>query len=504
MLKIEIAGNTLRTLQVVHDLGTVTYNVAIFERARIEDPNRIFDYVNEYLATLDPDVQAELFGIYKTCAADIESIGMITLLQSKLRSAVGEICDLVNIDRFFNWLAIHMDTDVRDVSEEYNPAVGERDLTYIRSEYIGLIRLGVVIKLFLPLFGAYMPKTKHVYGPEFKEYRALDILTADIIQREEYQRLRLYVEANSRYNAKTTSAIYGGLGTEELPAWLFSFALIRKILLVDPKESNIQIIQKTYSYLKRKVEQLDKAFEKITDKSRVNDRVGMEEDNISVIENTKIKDEINPRAPRSIGNYITSRTSELARAIDPNVDLTMVKKCVVFANRNRQPVHDLHYMICGNMVSVRFSPRAVYLIESNEMSVLIGICQAILFQNGFGQLASLLTGKKELQDEDDMHFGITSGMSRVNKARLEQLTERWPHYRRLNGKELRPRNNTAIEWIDRLSDLITTDQYVYNEPVELAGEFNNAPINLDGDLKQNIADFALFLDKVYRDELAQQ
>ena len=499
-LKIYPANNRFTSVKVELDDTTISFNTQNFDRSNVNDPARSMGPLNRYLASLSKEDQQEILETYDDIRESFDSVRSRERLTVKLKQHIARLYDTIDVDKMFRWLEMHLDISAGEVNEHYSEDDGPRELTYIRSEYKGLVRLGMVLKPLLPIIGEYMAAIAKDVGTAYKEYRTMDLIDPRIMARPEWERLNVYVTVNSTYSRKTTSAVYGSLSTEELPEWLLSFAVIRKVLLIDPNDGTEHIVRKMYNYLKSKMDQMDKSFERIGDKHRPTDNA-REEDNLSIMENTRVRQELSKRVPRDIEHYVIRHWETMAERLQPGIDIKLVKACIDTLVRSNLVVNEVHYMICGNMVSEVIAPSAQYHITHVPMCHLLGICQAILHTRGFDVLAALCSAKFLARDPGEISLGGSGhAKSRVTRADLEILAEIYPHYRRTSGKPLTSKNNVGNDWIDDLSDKVNSVNIENNLPTPLETDetAEGTPLIIPSNFRPECARFLMDLDKHYR------
>lgn len=498
-LRLTPTGNKFTTVDLTLDKREVRFMTQNFDRSNVDNPIRSIEPLNRYFASLSRSDQEEIFNVYQEIRDALDNVRSRERLTSRLKAGVARLYDTIDVDKMFNWLSIHLDIQAGEVNENYSGDDGPRELTYIRSEYKGLVRLGMVLKPLLPIIGEYMAAIAKDVGTAYKEYRAMDLIDARIMARDEWQRLAVYVEVNSSYSRKTTSAVYGALSTEELPEWLLAFAVIRKVLLIDPGDFSEHIVRKMYNYLKSKMDQMDKSFERVGDKHRPTDNA-REEDNLSIMENTRVRQEISKRVPRDVEHYILNHWEEMAERLHPGIDLLLVKRCITNLVKSNIIINEVHYMLCGNMITRVFSSSAQYHIGHQHMCYILGISQAILHTRGFPVLASLCSAKFTARDPDEFSLGGAGQVkSRVSRNDLETLSGIYPHYRRSNAKPLTPKNNVGNDWIDDLLDKVNSVNIEYNLPNTIDTEkLSGTQMVIPSNFRPECARFLMDLDGYYR------
>jgi hypothetical protein len=498
-LSITPTANKFTSVDLEFNGVTIRFNTQNFDRSNVNNPTRSMEPLNRYFASLSDDDQQEVFAVYGEIRESLDSVRSRERLTSKLKSHIARLYDTIDVDKMFNWLGMHLDISAGEVNENYSADDGPRELTYIRAEYKGLVRLGMVLKPLLPVIGEYMATIAKDVGTAYKEYRAMDLIDPRILARDEWQRLKVYVEVNSSYSRKTTSAVYGALSTEELPEWLLAFAVIRKVLLIDPGDTGEHIVRKMYNYLKSKMDQMDKSFDRVGDKHRPTDNA-REEDNLSIMENTRVRQEISKRVPRDIEHYIMNHWREMAERLQPDIDMKLVKRCIDNISKSNIVVNEVHYMICGNIVSRVFSSTAQYHITHNPMCHVLGISQAILHTRGFPILANLCSALFIARDPDEFSLGGEGHVkSRVSRNDLDTLSEIYPHYRRSSAKQLSAKNNVGNDWIDDLLNKVNSVDIEFNLPLALDGEnLSGTRMIVPSNFRPECARFLMDLDIFYR------
>jgi len=456
--------------------------------------------LNKYIATLNERDQRGIFEAYGNILDAFNTVKDRKRLASKLAVQINVIYDHLDVTKMLSWLTFHLTVNDMESNEQYSPDDGPRELTYIRSEYRGLVRLGVVLKPLLPIISMYMTSIAPIVGTSFKEYQAIKLVDSRIMATEEWQRLRVYVEITSQYASKLNSAIMGTLGSVELPQWLLSYAVIRKVLISDPADDNENVVRKMYNYLKSKMDKLDNAFDNISDKRMPRDH-GRAEDNVSCAEDTSIRQDIPRRVPTLTEYYITTHGADLATRLEPQIDITLVESCIRRCIAIKSPTNDIHRKLVGCIINPLFPARTVYLISNEAFSIVNGVTQAILEHWGYSYLAALLSAEYGPTTNEEFSMGGDSApRSRVPKDISTTLKGLYPHYRRSNAKELNDKNNVGNEWIEELLHHIQDYAVTYSSTKRLATySLNGTPANIPSDFRPTTANFLIQLDSYYQE-----
>lgn len=438
------------------------------------NPRRIFDAPNGYLATLTPERQEEIFKCYAEIHDALTTIGMQRVLVLTLRQKLTVLCRLLDVDGLYSYCSANVRVYAESVSEEYSTASGTRELTYTRSEYCNLVYLGVLMKFVLPVVAGFISKIGKEVGSNFKEYAALNLLPSEITELEEFQRLFVYVTDYTGFLKRATSAVYSGLGTEEVPEWLMSWALFRKVAVFDNQDPTSNLVAAMYKYLKSRLNTLGREMSKnikvVSDKNRPTDKVN-EEDNQSMIEYVRAKEDKDPQDPEECNAYILHNYQHMAQRMAPGINPDLVEECVENSLEQNIVYSDMHYMLCGTLLRIPSSANLVYHISPQAMNILAGVCQAVFYNDEFPELGILCTA--EIREKETNKFGMDIGgegkRKRITRDRVRLLQERFPHYRRQSASPLEPKNNVGSEWVERLFGCIVHNSLKCHIPESLQG-----------------------------------
>ncbi len=493
-------NNRFTSVNIEMNNSEIRFKTQNYDRSTVENPTRSMESLNRYFATLPKEHQIEVFETYTAIRESFDSVRSRERLTTKLKVHIARLYDVLDVCKMFRWFEMYLDINAGKVNEQYSEDDGPRELTYIRSEYKGLIRLGMVLKPLLPIIGEYMAVINKDVGTPYKEYRSMELVDARLLARPEWERLAVYVQVNSTYSRKTSSAVYGALSTEELPEWLLAFAVIRKVILIDPSDSSEHIVRTMYNFLKSKMDQMDKSFERMAPKPRPNDS-GIQEDNMSLMENTRVRQLISKRVPRDIEHYINNHWKDMVQSLQPGIDIRFVKECITNVTRSSILINEVHYMLCGIVTSGIFSSGAQYHITHKPMCYLLGIVQAILYTRGFPVLGNLCSANFLARDPGEFSLGGDSHVkSRVTRNDLETLSNIYPHYRRSSAKPLTPKNNVGNDWIDNLLTRISSVNVEYNIPASLdVDNLSGTQMIVPGNFRPECARFLIDMDQHYRE-----
>lgn len=478
-MRIEIgpgSGNKFVTLDLVHQDSSLEWNVDTYKRTEPSDVYSVFTNINGYMESLSEGVQNSIFGCYRKIQQTMDEVSDPLNLHMALQKQVFELYKNFDFDELKRWVRLHgqvgapedLKVDYTDISNELT-----RRLTYLRDDYYDLSILSAYLKPMVPIFGEYVRRMGKELGTEFKEHYAFSLMSkSNLIELPAFARLRDYVEAKALNEERKkpseyrkNSAVFGGLGTEELPDWLLSRVVVRRVAIHE-ESVGVNIVANVYNALDQQLNGLDKTF-----RGRVNEKrlfgSTSEEDNVSVAENYKVKQEISDGDLAVLSIY-TEEMYDMASRVDPTFDRRKIELCVESALSNDQlSIHQHHLTLTQWAVSKSISPRGIPSLNKPALLRAMAVTQGLLWHWGFQELALLMLA--EPTKSASLAVGATT--SRLGKRHTERFFELYPHYQPVSKSSHNLRNvNVACKAVDLIAaDLVQCD-WTSHGPAELQEE----------------------------------
>lgn len=505
MLKIVVAKSTDETISavsLVHNKDKLEWNLNTFDRTKIVNKKEVFATINGYLAKLDPAVQSQMFELYadiydyiRCSSADVQTVF------AHLKGEVNKLVDLLDLDELERYCSYHATfsypTTLKDQYSENEP----KESTYLRSDYHGLLYLATALKMILPIWGELIKRTQREVGSIYKEQLGVTILGhSKLFDRPEMKRLIAYVRDMASKVKVVDTAIYNNIGSEQLPDWLLAQVIIRRLAISETNIPTINLISNIYNFISSTTEKLDSRFNnKVKSKHRPKD-VGGEEDNISLAENYKIKQDV-------ADNYIVGYEvwlrdyAKVAAMILPSIDQNMVKQCVEFIEASDpMEFEDWHMQFMSLMVGRVISPRALPSLSYSALVRILGITQAILLTLGFEDLAHLMTSRSAPIPMDILRGDGNKGAerSRLTPANKERLIEIYPHYKVKSNaqkeKDIVPLLPPVI-WIESVNKETQGLDWTLHSPIQPSNESykNGRPWMIPKDIKIQLAELIIMV-----------
>lgn len=502
----ELRKNGLHYVCLEHDGEVDQWSIEAYNKTKIQQHELLFKNINGFIAQLSDDHQQKIWGVYQTIKKLFDEVEDSLRLHQLLQKQVKFLYNVIKFKDVSKWVKLHGWVDIpADLKYDYSNIECEltKKLTYIRDDYYDLTILSIMLKPMAPIFGECIKRFSKDKGTKFKENYAFSLLSSsEITSITAFNRLKTYVEASVEKEEsknpkaiKKNSAIFGGLGSTELPDWLLSRVLVRR-LAVHEENSGDSIIANIFYTLTQQIGSLDKTFNGAVREKRL-DGGRSEEDNASVAENYKIKQPISDGDLAVLSVY-TQRPLEMAVKVDPTINLDKVNTCINNANSNLDLiVNKFHIVLSQWVLSKAITPRGIPLLSKTSLIMAMGVTQALLWHWGLYELALLVTSEATV----GVSSGASSPTTRLNKKYMGQFTDIYPHYQRTSNSLQNLRSsNVACKAIDKISAGLIQCDWINHAPIELMNEVgvkdDNALYMVSAEIRHQLGDLVLKINEM--------
>ena len=498
-MKISVENLELDKMTMVkieHGRVSSLWNTSTYERTSFNKLGNFFDDINRYWASLPMPQQARIFDVYERMLFVLNNVNTLMHLQLQMRDLVKELYSFHDLEELKRSILFYGDVKIpATMKSDYGPK-DIKPRTYLRDDYMELVLFTIALRPMVPVFGEYIEHIKKEVGSNHKEHNAMGILsTSNIYNCPAMERLRTYVCSSVEYEDVSISAVLEGLGSDELPEWLLNRSIIRKVLVgeVNVPDDKSTIISNIYNFIISNNRSMDRNFKgKVTDKRQPRD--GSDEDNISLVETYKVKQEVSDGTV-VLASVYSEAFLQMAQKIDPTVPKGLLNKFVRAAVANEELNILKHHITLSQWVTHKaLAPRSIPSLNKPALLRTIGVTQTLLWHWGFKELALLMTATPVPDEEGDV-FGTLDTRTRIPKDLLDQLVERYPYYRRTNSKMQNERqSNVGARAVDSLAKEIFQYDWVVNAPQEFLAEvYPNGTTTMlaPSDLKSQLAKLIL-------------
>lgn len=401
--------------------------------------------INLYWSMLPEEDQQIIFETYRAIYNDLYTIGRLEQMKESVNQHMRVLMEYHTFEKMQRFVNLHLHIkhpeEIRDTIPE-DAHNYTKDMTYLRQDHVQLVILALMLKPVLPVWGTFISVVSgNKEKTNFEEHYCVLLLRGtDVVNCPPYKRLCRYIEATCKYeqNKPSTSALIGGLPESDIPRWLLYNVLVRKVAglelyqLHDEKVADNYIVN-IYNHAFKLSDSLDKQFGgMINDKPAVGSG-NHEEDNTSVAENYKIKQEIAEGNIATHEVYLIQHAEQILQKIDsscPVEPFHQIKQ--QFDERFKE---DFEFHLLGLSLT-KWVLDPVVLAESldninyHAVTNAYHITHTLLNHWGFPTLAMLLYA----QPREKSHVSFTSKVS-ITEEQLAQLDIYYPHRFNKPGKQ---------------------------------------------------------------------
>lgn len=462
----------------------------------------VFQYLNEYWATLPEAKLDHIFGLYTQARNAYNTIVNKSQLNNTLNKLCVELTDMHDFDMVYEWVIYKSDIKIPEIFEnEYKydyDKQGSREQTYIRSDYTKLITLIIILKTMIPIWGEHMEQGKDDSGNMFKEYYSFQLLHGSRVSNSaSIEKLFIYVRSAIGPKKENSSTIIEGISSEDYPYWILSQVIIHRLCVgdirgLDPKAN---IITYLYKYISQKNQSAENNNERsIKEKSR-SEYDGDMGDKISSLERYKVKHDI------SIGEIVELTYSirdlrSIAFKLSPNMTEELFQSSQTTCKKLLD--HDLK-MPQLNILRWVFKPvissKGVLYLDKSTIVGCLGVLEAVLYSTGFEFLAMLSTSYVTFE-ENNIYLSSTDSRARIPKEHVAQLDNIYPYQSTIGGKKTGYKKvNPAIQAIDSTVEQLFKHSWVCtasSDKIEkVFGLKENIRLTIPYNIKIQLADLTI-------------
>jgi len=469
-----------------HDGQTILWPSKAFSKVKLAHPEKVFDEINGFLATLPKESQDVIWNSYREIKEILDMIADNLHIGNAIRLYVTQMYEVAPMQEFYRWLLSYGNLFI---PSEINEVMGESsrhphtDQTYLRPDYVYLATEALAIRLMVPIWGEFIDQSS---DNDFKEMEAVALLDNTELKHwpaeaPVWDKLHNYVRFFSDDPSALINNLWKGLGSEEIPDFLQARAVVRRLTIVplsDPHGHSI--IANIYRYIKSNTKPQDRTTQDRVNRKRPDESGGGEDDDkISIAESYKLKRKVSD-GDAVFFNIKSQDIVNLCQAVDPTVDLDKVRVCTDPELLNKIALigniypHQIRLAQWVMATGGAFPPRAFSLVDHLPAIRLISCAQALMWHWGFEDLAVLMHVEL-LQQSDQLNLTApkqAKSGARISSRYKEDLARLFPFIKpqRAKANDPDPENNfqnTAALAINSVTALIRSSNWSYHGSPEL-------------------------------------
>lgn len=466
-----------RDILVQHGDMVIEFNIAKLSK-KDSNMDLIIGDINKFYSSLPLGTQDAIWDYYVEAHEIIRETVDSNRLHVRLRNVVSKLYSVIpykSVEEF-----VERDAKIRyprDLRTQYGEGAPNTPLTYLRHEYQQLLTLVVYLRPMLPIWGEYISVISEEAGAQHKEYQASRLMRdTQLIHCPPYIRLQEYINAFVAGESAPIEAILGSLGSEQIPDWLLSIAMIRRLTfceLVTERDhlEPTNVVSNIYNYIRSRLEGLPKAFGgNVRDKKPMGraDK-GNGEDNTSIPELYKMKEPITEGSIVVLAEYL-SNPVRVAKHVEPKITAALVQTCLRNLKNNRKlSYHRDQITIIQYCLSKVIPARGIPHLENEALTNATAVTQALLWYRGIYDLAALMSCEPV---EIDGNFFVGTQKLKLEQPHIEALLAKYPHVQpQRNPKKdtllNRQKQNVAYRAIESITESLDEVAWKLNAPEEL-------------------------------------
>jgi hypothetical protein len=433
------------------------FQISAFQKPNFSKGFDIFKEINAYFSWLDDTNKQLLYQQYARIHNSLICVWDNRELTIHLRDLTSQLFDMLNYDVMLDWVSIKSPVIIPDGFErEYLTSVDKqttREQTYLRSDYVELLTLSILVRAIIPIWGEFIHLAKKDVGTNYKEYEAYKLLSKSCIDNlKPIKKLQTYINHTLGSDLDNTANVLAGISSLDFPGWVLTLVVIKRLTIADISGTipNANLITYIYKYVISKTKGISNEYPFIKNKKFSSDSGGSVEDDDqkSVFEVYKNRERLSGgdieeleyavRDVYSLGKEMCSRLTDddISQALDM-ANILMSKQ-----------ITEAQLLLLQWVIKTIINPRAVYYLSKLSVVRLLAITKLILVQRGYPYIGLLAVAYVDHDGEAIVRVGANDSRSRVPLELATELDQLFPFNKLIGG------NKTGIHPVNVASKAI--------------------------------------------------
>jgi hypothetical protein len=449
---------------ITHNDETIKFNIKNFKREQFKDKDNFLE-LNLYLSTYNETEQNKIFAIYKDILYSFTNIWDMEELQFKLKKQIAQLMFLLDYDRLEIWLHVNNIVKIpEDIKKEYVENIDKqtrRELTYLKDDYNRLIALVVLIKAFIPIWGAYIGLNKKYVGTHFKEYEAYKLV--DFSKIEAINKLNIYItnvlNTSSDKEKSDIKSILAGISSMDVPEWILSAVLVKRLPTVE-LDANTNLMARVYKYIISKAKPLSNNSQPIIDKNVTGEAYNSDEKSrLSIVETYRAKEQLSGGDIEELENAVND-SYQVAYKLCGKISKEDIDYSLDLAINNIKHITEAQIILLQWVIKPIISPMSILYLKRPTVIRLLAVCRILLLQMDYRYLALLATAKIIPVEDPVISLGSTDSRSKITPGLLEELDILFPYKKIIGGQKTGLKEiNVALKAVEILVEKFMLNIY---------------------------------------------
>jgi hypothetical protein len=405
------------------------------EEKKLQSETDLFSYINEVWKEMPQSQQDEIFGILSEIQVIIEETFDFNALIHSVIPPVAKYIGLHNFESIRRKISldpyVHIPEKCTAEYDDSDEKPGSRDQTYLRSDYIELIALSVLLKAMIPIWLEFCYRTKSETGKDHKEYFAYMLLSASYVpDLNPIQKLERYINVSiSKIGDASLNIMINGSGTDNHPGLLLASLVVTKITMipVNPVGSESNIVTTIYYYVRQNQDgAAPTRYANMVKAKTPTDSAGSDDSNrASNLEAYKIAHSVSMGTKVKLNVWMND-ILRVANRVDPHMDIALLdefyQQALGLENARIMPVQvTLVQFVLKRVIS----PLGVPLLKKRALINAIAVTQTWLWQHDFFVLSGII-GATAMVDDQVTYVGGNSSRVRITPEMTADIERLFP------------------------------------------------------------------------------
>lgn len=458
---------------IEHKGQRLHWTTSPFSKTNFVDDRAIFKHINEFWGSRPSEEQDQIFGIYQKIANIFDSTDLNEKIDQLLSEQLEDLMAHLKFQDVRFWTVFHSDIIFPGppvLAVKYEESTEQldknhtREKTYTVDNYIDLVCMIIQLRAMIPIWGRYIARTNKIAGTMFKEFYAFKLLDhTDFVREPAVQKLYGYIK-NVLPASGNKADILQGISSEEFPLWNMCILIVRKLCLSDIRglDPSAILIRHISRHIMEKAIRIDTdadmALRNKNDRDKGDSKGQSEENQISLIEQYKIKEEVS-RGDIQFYLWHIRDPFEIAKIIAPNVTKELVDQAMkALPSLIKTPADPAQTMLLMWLIDPVVPAETVSFMNNIERCRCLCACAAAYWAKGHYLISALCTATPA-PNEGDVILSGTDSKGRLSKETAERLEQLFPYGRKTRSNKV---VRDEIKAIDEMIRVFTNQSWYLN------------------------------------------
>lgn len=468
----DIFTGSMPVVAIEHEGQEIKFSASCFGKKSFTRDNTgydnnydVFKEINGYWAFIPKEVQDRIFSLYKDINLIFDDALDSRYLNTRLNDKVVELVNIHDFELVKNWVmfrsGIQIPIGIKSEYQDHIDQKGSRDQTYIRTDYIELITLALILRVMVPVWGEHILNNRKESGNRFKEYYAFKLLRyTNLIKTAAYDKLRLYIDITVGEDRNNRLSIINGISSEDFPEWMLALVSIRRLCVGDISgvgmDPGATLVSSIWKFITQKTKPADSTGDNIVNVKEDTENTPDLYDKLSRLEWYKIKYRISLGEMAEM-ELAVSDYRRVANRLCPSMPDEILERCIASSRElMNHRLLECQLTIMRWVVKPVISARGVLYLNKELIVKLLGVTQAVLWMRGHQYLSLQCTSRVKISD-NQYHVSSTESKGRLTKENLAELDRLFPYQKTpkttKQATTIKPKTtNLAVKSIDTLTD----------------------------------------------------